>query len=63
VLEVLERHRRYLEGDDPIRSWEDLRGWMEHYLELQRSFQFERGCLSAPPRMPSSPARSSRGRR
>jgi TetR/AcrR family transcriptional regulator, transcriptional repressor for nem operon len=44
VNEVLERHRAFLAGAAPIRSWDDLRGWLHHYLQLQRSFGYQRGC-------------------
>jgi TetR/AcrR family transcriptional regulator, transcriptional repressor for nem operon len=44
VNEVLERHRAFLAGAPPIRSWEDLRGWLLHYLQLQHSFAYQRGC-------------------
>lgn len=44
VEEVLEGHRAFLAGVAPIRSWDDLHAWMHHYLEMQRSFGFERGC-------------------
>jgi AcrR family transcriptional regulator len=44
VNEVLERHRAFLAAAPPIERWEDLRGWLHHYLELQRSFGYLRGC-------------------
>jgi TetR/AcrR family transcriptional repressor of nem operon len=44
IDEVLERHRAVLAGAAPIRSWDDLRAWLDHYLQLQRSFGYQRGC-------------------
>jgi TetR/AcrR family transcriptional regulator, transcriptional repressor for nem operon len=44
VNEVLERHRAFLAAAPPIRSWDDLRAWLLHYLQLQRSFGYQRGC-------------------
>jgi TetR/AcrR family transcriptional repressor of nem operon len=44
IDEVLERHRAFLAAAAPIASWDDLRGWLHHYLELQRSFGYRRGC-------------------
>jgi TetR/AcrR family transcriptional regulator, transcriptional repressor for nem operon len=44
IDEVLERHRAFLAGAAPIGSWDDLRAWLHHYLQLQRSFGYQRGC-------------------
>ncbi|MGH2697657.1 MAG: TetR family transcriptional regulator C-terminal domain-containing protein [Actinomycetota bacterium] len=44
VNKVLDRHRATLRGVEPVRTWDDLHGWLHRYLEMQRSFGFLRGC-------------------
>lgn len=47
VTEVLRYRRDFFESlikDYPITSWEQLRAWMNSFLEAQRAFQFARGC-------------------
>ena len=45
VQAVLGRHRVYLrEHAPPLRSWTDLRAWMDVHVDAMRSFGFRRGC-------------------
>jgi TetR/AcrR family transcriptional repressor of nem operon len=44
VLHVLERHRDLLGQAEPIRSWDDVRAWLDHHLMMQTHHHYRRGC-------------------
>ena len=44
VAEVFAGHVAFVESLPPFESWDDVERWMLTYHELQRSFEFERGC-------------------
>jgi TetR/AcrR family transcriptional regulator, transcriptional repressor for nem operon len=64
VVEVLRRHRSFLERRDaaPLTSWDAVRAWMDSHLADMRHFAYQRGCPVGTPAYALQPDQESERR-